>query len=485
MSLKSFKANRARKTLKDRQERLANTLRPDVNVPSPRNPRSCGAGTGGYREKRMLPDTWKDPRCSAAGSFKHACILSSILILLLSVQTTFADSSLLPERRKDQFPTVPGWLIAPYVFDYPGIGKGYGIVGGAANIGGTYATVGGTVFTGDVKGQAAGIYSIHLIPRQLLLDAGAVHVSSITQLSYSQRGMGTEKHDYTLLEYGNDTFGGSRLTATFFERRFELYAAFYGGHAQFKSIRNGDGNVIIEAQDAAKTRTLTTVFGTRFDMTDDYLDPRRGFRFEMSRWSTPPRDLGPDFFFMDYSATAYVPLGKASTWAFNYFRSDAYVLSKGETDPSAIAKHLGLDCSIITDLQQQAQCQQVIDNEIVANTYGTASSLGGLSHLRSYPEGRYKGAHTQFIGTEIRWNVTEEYTPFNIVIMKDVRTAFQVAVFYEIGTVAEMQSELWDITRSSYGVGFRMVTASGLVYRLDLATGDEGFQSSIFFQYPW
>jgi hypothetical protein len=30
-----------------------------------------------------------------------------------------------------------------------------------------------------------------------------------------------------------------------------------------------------------------------------------------------------------------------------------------------------------------------------------------------------------------------------------------------------------------------MVTASGLVYRIDLATGNEGFQTSIFFQYPW
>ena len=436
-------------------------------------------------QERLANTRRHDVKSFAAGFFKGACIPCSFLILLFSIQSAFADSSLLPERRKDQFDSVPGWLIAPYVFDYPGIGTGYGIVGGAANIGGTYTTVGGTVFTGDVTGQAAGIYSIHLMPRQLILDAGAVHVSRITLLSYSQRGMGTQKHDHTLLEYGNNAFGGSRLTATFFDRRFELYAGIYGGQAQFKSILDGDRNVIIEAQDAAKTRTMTTVFGTRFDMTDDYLDPRRGFRFEMSRWSTPPIDLGPDFFYMDYSATAYVPLGKASTWAFNYFRSDAYVLSKGETNPDAIAKHLGLDCSTITDLQQVAQCQQVIDNEIVANTYGTASSLGGLNRLRSYPEGRYKGAHTQFIGTEIRWNITEEYTPFNIVIMKDVRTAFQIAPFYEIGTVADRWSELWDTTRSSYGVGFRMVTASGLVYRLDLASGNEGFQTSIFFQYPW
>ena len=446
MSLKSFNVNIPRKMLKDLQERLANTRWPDV---------------------------------------KQACILYGFLILLLSVQSALAEPSLFPERRRPQFENVPGWIIVPYVFDYPGIGKGYGIVGGATNIGGTYTNVGGTIFTGDVTGQAAGIYDFHLIPRKLILDAGAVHVSSITLLSYSQRGMGTQKHDHTLLEYGNNGFGGSRLTATFFDKRFELYAGIYGGQAQFKSIREEDGNVIIQAQDAAKTRTMTTVFGTRFDMTDDYLDPRRGFRFEMSRWSTPPMDLGPDFFYMNYSATAYVPLGKASTWAFNYFRSDAYVLSKGETDPGAIARHLGLDCSTIADPQQRAQCQQVIDNEIVANTYGTASSLGGLNRLRSYPEGRYKGAHTEFFGTEVRWNVTEEYTPFNIVIMKDVRTAFQIALFYDIGTVADLRSELWDITRSSYGVGFRMVTASGLVYRIDLASGNEGFQSSVFFQYPW
>jgi hypothetical protein len=414
-------------------------------------------------------------------------VLLNIIVLFFSLYaaSAVADPVSIPDRRKDQFNTVPGWLIAPYIFDYPGLGKGYGIVGGATNIGGTYTTVGGTVFTGDVIGQAAGIYGIHLIPRQLILDAGAIYVSRITLLSYSQRGMGTQKNDHTLLEYGSDAFSGSRLTATFFDRRFELFAGIYGGHAQFKSILDRDGNVIIEAQNAAKTRTMTIVFGTRLDMTDDYLDPRRGFRFEMSRWNTPAQDLGPDFFFMDYSATAYVPFGRASTWAFNYFRSDAYVLSKGETDPSVIAQHLGLDCSTITNPQQQAQCQQVIDNEIAANTYGTASSLGGLSRLRSYPEGRYKGAHTEFFGTEIRWNVTEEYKPFNIVIMKDVRTAFQIALFYEIGTVSDRRSELWDITRSSYGVGFRMVTASGLVYRVDLASGNEGFQTSVFFQYPW
>jgi hypothetical protein len=407
------------------------------------------------------------------------------LILLFSVHSTFADSSLFPERRRSQFDTVPGWVIVPFVFDYPGLGKGYGILGGATNIGGSYTDVAGSVFSGDVNGEAMGIEGIHLIPKTLILDVGGVHVSNITLQSYSQRGMATEKNDYTLLEFGNSSFYGGRLTATFFERRFEVYAGLYGGSAQFTSIRDRDGNVIIEAQTAARARPMTTVFGARFDMTDDYLDPRRGLRFDMSRWRKPPEDLGADFFYMDYNATAYVPLGRRSTWAFNYLRSDAHVLRKGETDPAVLAQNQGLDCAAITDPQQRLQCEQVINSIIAANTYGTATALGGLNRLRSYPEGRYQGAHAEFLGTEIRWNLTDEYRPFNIGIMKDVRTAFQVALFYEIGTVADQRSELWNITRSSFGAGFRMVTASGLVYRIDLASGNEGFQTSIFFQYPW
>jgi hypothetical protein len=427
--------------------------------------------------KRLANARWPD--------VKHSCILCGFLILLLSVQSAFAESSLLPERRRTQFDTVPGWVIVPYVFDYPGLGKGYGILGGMTNIDGSYTDVAGSIFAGDVNGEALGIDSIHLIPKMLILDVGGVHISNITVQSYSQRGMATEKNDYTLLEFGSSSFYGSRLTATFFDRRFEVYAGLYGGSAQFESIRDRDGNVIIEAQNAARTRPMTTVYGVRFDMTDDYLDPRNGLRVDVSRWRTPPQDLGPDFFYMDYSATAYVPIGRRSTWAFNYFRSDAQVLRKGETDPAVIAQNQGLDCATITDPQQRLQCEQVINNIIAANTYGTAASLGGLSRLRSYPEGRYQGAHTEFLGTEVRWNLTDEYRPFNIFIMKDVRTAFQIALFYEIGTVADLRSELWNITRSSYGVGARMVTASGLVYRIDLASGNEGFQTSIFFQYPW
>jgi outer membrane translocation and assembly module TamA len=69
--------------------------------------------------------------------------------------------------------------------------------------------------------------------------------------------------------------------------------------------------------------------------------------------------------------------------------------------------------------------------------------------------------------------------------MKDVRTSWQIAVFYEVGTVGESRSDLGDYWRSSGGIGLRMVTASGVVFRADLAAGREGLSPNIFIGYPW
>jgi hypothetical protein len=86
----------------------------------------------------------------------------------------------------------------------------------------------------------------------------------------------------------------------------------------------------------------------------------------------------------------------------------------------------------------------MIDNMVAENSYGTASALGGFSRLRSYSQGRYKGAHTLFFGSEIRWNLTEERKPFDIGIMKDVRTLLQLALFYEAGVTSDTLSDLSD-----------------------------------------
>jgi len=396
------------------------------------------------------------------------------------------SSSIIPDRRKDQFQTSYGYALFPYPYSLPGIGQGLGLVGGAMNIANTTTDAYGIIFGGDVQGAAGGVADIHIIPKTLIFDTGFGALSKATIQSYSQRGMNTDKNDYRLLEFQDTQYYGGRLTATFFDRRFELYGAWYEGSMKLNSIRDKDGTVIVEAQNAERSRGRNTLFGTRVDLTDDYGDPRRGIRLDVTRTESPPRDSGPDFYVMDYNVTGYVPLGRRSTWAFNFLRSDAVVTRQGELDKTKLQDQQGINCSDPTlTTEQQKFCIEVIDNMVANNKYGTATSLGGFSRLRSYSQGRYKGAHTLFYGTEIRWNLTDETTPFDIFIMKDVRTAVQVSLFYEAGSTADIRSELGDVWRDSYGLGLRVVTASGVVFRADMAFGKEGFEPEIFIGYPW
>ena len=66
-----------------------------------------------------------------------------------------------------------------------------------------------------------------------------------------------------------------------------------------------------------------------------------------------------------------------------------------------------------------------------------------------------------------------------------MRTGIQAAFFAEAGTVAEVSSELWQKVRYSVGAGMRLITGSGGVYRAEVATGDEGAEVIIIFDYPW
>lgn len=298
--------------------------------------------------------------------------------------------------------------------------------------------------------------------------------------------MSSDKNNYLLMDVDNAEYFGGRLTATFFDRRFEMYGAWYGGASKLQRIRDNNGNVIVEAHDASSQRSHTTIFGTRLDLTDDYKDPRRGFRLAVTRSASPPSNSGPDFAVMDYNMTAYLPIGRRNTWAFNYLRSDAIVSRMGETDPAKIQAQQGINCSDpALTAQQQQYCNDAVNLIIANNTYGTATSLGGFDRLRSYSQGRFRGAHTQFYGSEFRWNLTDEAKPFDLFIMKDIRTSLQLAAFYEMGSTADLSEDVGKIWRKSYGIGVRMVTASGVVFRGDVADGYDGIATAIFIGYPW
>jgi outer membrane protein assembly factor BamA len=415
---------------------------------------------------------------------RQSCIIAILLVLMTSAAAA-SEADVIPERRKSQFMYDRGYYVFPMPYSIPGVGEGVGVMGIGMNLGGTYTDVFGFALAGGLPGWGAGVSDIHLVPRTLILDVVSIHFGKSTITSYQQRGMQSGKHDYSYLQFEQYGFSGGRLTATSEDRRFEVYGGGYLIGSQLDKILDQNSNTIQDIEGSPTWRTKVYGVGLRGDLTDDYYDPRKGFRLDVGRWWSPPASTGdPDFYRMEYNASLYFPLGKHSTWLLNYFRSDAHVVRQGETDPSVIEAQEKLNCGSLTGTDR-TKCEQVVQNIIDGNTYGTATGLGGTSHLRSYPEGRFTGAHTVFYGTEIRWTLTEEAHPFDIFIAKDVRTVLQVAVFYELGSTSDSRDALGDLYRASYGAGFRMVTASGIVMRADVAAGREGIETTIILGYPW
>jgi hypothetical protein len=62
-----------------------------------------------------------------------------------------------------------------------------------------------------------------------------------------------------------------------------------------------------------------------------------------------------------------------------------------------------------------------------------------------------------------------------------------IVVLSASGVTSDTRSDLYarKSMRDSYGTGLRIVTASGVVLRGDVAHGKEGFNVAIFIGYPW
>lgn len=409
----------------------------------------------------------------------------ALLLLLCALPPAVAPPAQAVERRRDQFLTEPAFLIVPFPFNVPGIGRGIAITGLAANVADTTTDLFGIIITGDVSGTIATLDEFHIVDENLILSLSLRKIDKAVVNSYESRGIDSNPDNFNLLELSRADGQGIALCFCFFQRMVELTFGQEMDSSRIDRLRDSDGNIIGEFDRPITGEETTRSVGLLLDFTDDRKDPRRGVRLGVERRATPPNDADdPDFFVTDLSLSFYLPVGSISTIVFNYFQSDATVKREGETDPVALRADFSLNCAS-GDQQCLVAEQRLIDRAIAANRFGTATSLGGaFGRLRAYPVGRFQGAHTVFYGAEFRWNLTDESTPFDYFIWKDVRSNLQVAFFAETGSVAETRDEL-DKFKSSYGVGFRLISASGFVYRADIAAGDEGTEFVLIFGYPF
>ncbi|MGE4295035.1 MAG: hypothetical protein AB7E49_04980 [Campylobacterales bacterium] len=386
-----------------------------------------------------------------------------------------------PDRRKDQFVAEQGYLFMPAPYSMPGIGEGVAFYGGFNNYLGQ-SDLFGVQTVGDAEGTLLGLWDLHLIKRRWFVDVTYLNFSKTGINQYSVRGMDSSSDDYAVAAMDRFENLIIKNTLAFDERRFEISAEYVRQRFRLTELLDADGNLLSSIDDPKLRSGENISLRVLWDLTDDRQDPLRGVRMgaELSK-SPRSSSADPDFYTLGLNVAGYIPVGRQSTWVWSYMASQANVSARGELDRAAIAANLGYGCYPACS---QAALEQ-IENEYLYNRYGNAKDLGGENRLRAYPGGRFKGAHSQMIGTELRLNFSAERKPVDFLLMRDIRTGIQLALFHEVGTVAERASDLWSETRSASGLGVRFVMGSGFVYRFDYAVGDEGSQMVIFVSYPW
>ncbi len=406
-------------------------------------------------------------------------------ILVFLSTAAIGDDDAAADRRKDQFPTSYGYLLAPLPYSVPGIGEGMFILGSFTNVFGTTTDPTLVLITGDAQGEGAFFDELPLYPEHLFLRTEFLNISAAAVNNYESRGMDTGKNDYNLLQisrYQERNFG---LDLAFLNRKIMLSVTRDQNRGDLNKIRDAKGNIIDDLASPYRFRNKSWQWAAQLDMTDDYLDARKGVRINLRYQNNPPQSSNEaDYFVTEVNSLFFVPTFGEDTLVLNYFQSDANVRKKGNIDRAAITQELGFNCPVdnVECLYAESHLVDVISNQ---RRYGTASSLGGDNRFRAFPQGRFNGAHVSFIGAEYRMNFVRESTPFNFYIWRDAHTGFQLAFFTEFATVSETWGDLWDDSRFVQGVGVRLVTKSGSVYRADLGVSDEGAELSVFFYYPW
>lgn len=410
-------------------------------------------------------------------------IISYLLLAMILIFSHKAHAL----RRGEVFDYTPSYFLYPIPGKIPGLGSAFGIGATYNNIAGSDVDVTGAHLSGDFDVTILTMLNLHLLEESLLLDAG-IFKYDVASLTYD-RGPDTTKNDYILPHVEGKGYY-SQLTFLSIERLFELYYRIKKQDYKVHSVRDKDGNAFSNIDNSKKSSTNHQV-GAVLDITDHRYDPRFGLKLEYLFTKPENNDSTQSSFYIeDISLKFYLPIGRNSTWAFNYFQSDAHITNKASVDENQLKSDIGLNCESIPDSlsSEKSTCLEIenqrIQERIAFNTYGRATSMGGSQRLRSYDNGRFSAGHTRFLGSEFRWNFNTEKKPFDIFIMKGIRTGLQLAFFGGLGAFADKKEDL-NYKYHSLGAGARMVFQGGTVFRADFATGTEGSRTTLFIDYPW
>ena len=410
---------------------------------------------------------------------KNKFLLSLCLFSFFIVESVNAFEI---DRRREQFNKQYGQLFVPLPYSLPGLGTGLLFIGNFGNIADTTTDIAAIGAIGDAEFIFIFLDELFLAPELLYLQYLRAHGFKFALQQYSSRGMNTSKNDF-MYGIGNSwDLNAPTLKLTFMDRMLEIGLGINKQSGTFQKFVNPDesdptkqGETVATFDPGLEINIANKIeFSTRIDFTDDYKDPRKGIRNSLFiDRQTATSSSEPSFDVVTNDLQIYIPVLEKSTIVFDLQISDAYVTKKGETNLDVLRIKNGGN-------------ENLANAELASNTNGTSLSLGGGDRLRSFPEGRFQGAHTIYYAAEFRWNYSSSGgEKLDLFFIQDLVEELQVAFFFEQGSVSETKSELGKTVKTSFGSGFRFLSGSGNLYRADFATGNEGPNFSVIIQYPW
>ena len=427
-----------------------------------------------------------------------------LIILCLSIDTAFSI-----ERRKKIDDDEISYFFYPLAYTVPGIGSGEGAGGTVVNLFGDGSTINLIKIQGDMEVDSIIVTHIPLFTEHFTLSLAYADAQHGGFAFYDRGPDSSEEPDFTL-EFDHSYAGGADLTLRFFDRQLEFYSGIAYAFPTIDLERSDFGGALTNLEDrspeeqekgiatfiknffmyTALVNMIVQRNGIYIDYTDDRTDPRIGVRFQYENWGFEGEGL-TNFHVDDYSLTAYIPNSDlSSVLVANVFFSESKVTKPMEFNSDDADEFFEL-CIEDSDnkgegISIEAVCRGIARGitdyvETEANN-SNSTSLGGPNRLRSYPVSRFHDKYSFFAGLEYRYYFLEHSTPFNFILEKGVFEAAQLALFYEIGQVAPDVDSLFKDFKYSAGVGFRLVFSS-VVLRADIATGEEGQETTVFIGY--
>lgn len=391
-------------------------------------------------------------------------------------------------RREKSFDYTPSYFLYPIASEIPGLGSAFGAGLTVNNIASSDIDFTGVKLTGDFKVSLLTLLNIHLIKERVILDTGFFNYDVAT-IVYD-RGPNSSDTMYLAPKVkGRGYF--FQLTNSYFDRMFEIFLRKTYDKSLLLSLTDEKGSYF-ETKDNEEFTGGSLDFGLVLDLTDHRYDPYQGLKLEALLKAPSSNEVATSkYIIIDLNTSFYIPIGPNITWAFNYFKSDAIITDKATTNYKSLKEKIGLNCDMITVGQdaEKEKCQAIenkrINERILFNQHARATPLGGSQRLRSFDNGRFYAGKSRFFATEFRFNFNKKNEDFNYLIMKGIRTGFQLALFAETGTVFDNKDEM-NFNKSSYGIGGRVIFKGGTVFRFDVANGsNHETKSTVFIDYPW